>query len=728
MIFNFKKSHLFLSIACASFFASVYANEESSFVGGVFDEKFKPVTASSKNYVEKIENDVIFDEYGNSNQLVVLLKGDGDYYTGWKYSSASLEDYVVNGVNSNDIEVVSSFNGVVGAKFLINKKSVKNAQENVGNDIDDVLNRYIILTYSSVSHALSAYEVLKNRPDISSVEVDKKFDFLWSPNDSYFPVSSLGVARYQWGLHSMNFPSAWDISRGHGYVGVLDAEIRLSNRKPVHPDLKRNYREQFSTLIAPVIDPIYRFHGEHVAGIISATANNGIGIAGGCPDCSFSMAAISGLGSDAAAGINYLVDSGVQVINYSGGVSASDCNSNANATAVCTAITKASLHDVLIVAAAGNAYDQIAQFPARQPEVFSVGGVMSSSSGALVPWRHATSVQPGVNNGTNKAGLDGVSGPAHSIVSTVPQGLEYINTQAFVCTDTTSDSSGIANDGYAGCTGTSMAAPHVSALAGILRSINPRLSKDSIKAIIRNSGTLASSPTALLGHGVPRSNLAVNQIVSQTPNRLTPLFSLYSVSRQDYFYTTVPQMANAAIWGTLKPANTPDFNSRYLPQKGNSITGYSSFGRTYNASITIPVAAVWVFSTNQNPKSANVPLVPLYRLSWKCGDSLPQPSVCVSSPNAMDTTYTTDLAGVTSYEGIGFKLDGIEGYIYPKNLPQPAGTVRLMRKYNPTRDDHAIFPESQLSIMAAEGYTLDSGSDWLGYVYPNSTGGVPSIL
>jgi len=43
------------------------------------------------------------------------------------------------------------------------------------------------------------------------------------------------------------------------------------------------------------------------------------------------------------------------------------------------------------------------------------------------------------------------------------------------------------------------------------------------------------------------------------------------------------------------------------------------------------------------------------------------------------------------------------------------------------RADHAIFPESQLSAMAAQGYTQNSGSDWIGYVYPNTNGNVPAI-
>ncbi|HEX4881366.1 MAG TPA: hypothetical protein VFV18_03385 [Porticoccaceae bacterium] len=115
-----------------------------------------------------------------------------------------------------------------------------------------------------------------------------------------------------------------------------------------------------------------------------------------------------------------------------------------------------------------------------------------------------------------------------------------------------------------------------------------------------------------------------------------------------------------------------------------------------------PKAQVWLFTTPENPKSASIPLVPLYRLSWKCSDpaSVP-PTICSSNSNHMDVTYTADTAGFSAFQSVGYKLDGIEGYLYPKTMTQPAGTVRLMRKYNPARDDHAIFPESQISAMSA---------------------------
>jgi hypothetical protein len=186
------------------------------------------------------------------------------------------------------------------------------------------------------------------------------------------------------------------------------------------------------------------------------------------------------------------------------------------------------------------------------------------------------------------------------------------------------------------------------------------------------------------------------------------MFAFYSWGRDDYFYTTVPQMASAALWGTMMPCTTggscaPWYHSR----DGMTVASYPEYPDTRRSGTVqsdwIPRAEFWVFTTPLNPKNASLPLVPLYRFSWRCGDWTPiPPAACSNNPHHIDTAYSADpVNGISYFEGLGYKLDGIEGYIYPLSMAQPLGTVRLMRKYNPTLDDHAIFPETRLSEMLA---------------------------
>src|SRR5690606_9886145 len=132
-------------------------------------------------------------------------------------------------------------------------------------------------------------------------------------------------------------------------------------------------------------------------------------------------------------------------------------------------------------------------------------------------------------------------------------------------------------------------------------------------------------------------------------------------------------MASAATWGTLQPSDyefaVSTLPYRYFSAGGNAITYYASYPGQYSepSEDYTPKAAAWVFTTPENPKSAVVPLAPLYRLSWKCSDWTPTPpAICSTVPAHSDTTYTADPAGVAAFESAGYKLDGIEGYIYPK--------------------------------------------------------------
>lgn len=95
-------------------------------------------------------------------------------------------------------------------------------------------------------------------------------------------------------------------------------------------------------------------HGSHIAGIISASAANGVGITGICPRVSIMALKYydnSGIGynnlQNTVRAIQYAVKMGAHIINYSGGGSDPAMNER-------IAVEEAEKHGILFVAAAGN--------------------------------------------------------------------------------------------------------------------------------------------------------------------------------------------------------------------------------------------------------------------------------------------------------------------------------------------------------------------------------------
>lgn len=287
-------------------------------------------------------------------------------------------------------------------------------------------------------------------------------------------VSYFG-ASHDWNLNAVGAPAAWAAGyTGEGItVAVVDTGVDLD-----HPDLVGNLYVNPGEIAGNGVDDDgngfvddvngYDFvsgdsrpddtngHGTHVAGTIAA-ANNGIGATGVAPDARILPVRVlggngSGTDSSVAAGIRYAAEVGAHIINLSlgGGYS----------TRIANAIEYATSLGSLVVAAAGNESASDPAYPARysalSSSVLSVGAFDSRERIA------------GFSNDVGRSGSVQVDAPGVGIYSTYVGG------------------------GYGSLSGTSMASPHVAALAALTLSANPNLTSPELRSLLV-SGTIGKS-------------------------------------------------------------------------------------------------------------------------------------------------------------------------------------------------------------------------------------------
>lgn len=228
-------------------------------------------------------------------------------------------------------------------------------------------------------------------------------------------------------------------------------------------------------------------HGTHVAGIIAAERNNGIGMDGVARNVEImALRAIPDgdeYDKDVALAIRYAVDNGAKVINASFGKFYSQ-----NPEWVFDAIKYAAENDVLIVHASGNdAFDldddEIQVYPSDQTTNFDEFSDAFLSVGALNTSYGSDMIASFSNYGKNQVD---VFAPGVEIWSSTP------------------------NNEYEFEMGTSFASPAVAGVAAMLRSYYPQLSAAQVKQILMDSG-ISSTQTVILG-GEPDNKKPFSEI------------------------------------------------------------------------------------------------------------------------------------------------------------------------------------------------------------------------
>ena len=308
--------------------------------------------------------------------------------------------------------------------------------------------------------AISSESVAKGQ-QVVSVEPESELHTVGSAvtNDPY--------RASQWSLTQLDFESTWSTSDGTGVcVGVVDSGIALN-----HPDLSGKVAASADWTGEGVSS--YGNHATHVAGIIAAKPNNSQGIVGAAPGVSLlnakalSAALGEGTTSGVAQAIVWAVDNGAGVINASIG-------GNSGSSALLQAINYAQAHDVVIIASGGNdgLKGNSSSWPASYEWPIATASI--TDTGALSPF-------------STQASYIDIAAPGSSILST------------------------LTSSRYGYMSGTSMAAPHVAALAALARAAHPSESATQIRSRIENTATDSGSAgwDSSFGWGVISPSAAV---------------------------------------------------------------------------------------------------------------------------------------------------------------------------------------------------------------------------
>ena len=271
------------------------------------------------------------------------------------------------------------------------------------------------------------------------------------------PAAADPELNHQWGLRAIRWfkverPAARQVT-----VAVLDSGVDRT-----HPDLK-NAIVDYHRRTFQATDILG--HGTHVSGLIAATVNNAIGIAG-VANCRVEVWKVfpdqaqpdGEFYADGPAYLQALRDvlaaapRGVRVLNLS--------ITGAEASATEQVLFKAlAAAGVIVVAAMGNDFENgnPPYYPAAYESVLAVGAVDAS----LKRW-HSSGTGPHI----------GLVAPGDAILSTVPRRKSAYRSET----------------NYASWPGTSMAVPHVSGAAALYLARHPAATAEETKqAILRST-------------------------------------------------------------------------------------------------------------------------------------------------------------------------------------------------------------------------------------------------
>ena len=294
--------------------------------------------------------------------------------------------------------------------------------------------------------------------------------------------------------------AAWQRSTGSGaVVAVLDTGVNFS-----HPDLQGAFWTNLDEIPGNRVDDdrngfvddvhgvdiINRDgdpgddegHGTHVAGLIAARAGNRVGGAGLAPGAQLMVVKVldrrrSGTAGGLAEGIRYALANGAKIINTS-------VNGDGQSRSLIEALRAADAAGAVVVASAGNDgrnIDVTPSYPASYANSSIIGVGATGETGAFASFS---------NRGV--ASVD-IAAPGEDVLSTASDG------------------------GYELRSGTSMAAPLVSASLALMSAARPELDGTALRSALLGAARREGLLSGILGAGALDTAAAVSAVAGPLP-------------------------------------------------------------------------------------------------------------------------------------------------------------------------------------------------------------------
>ena len=401
---------------------------------------------------------------------------------------------------------------------------------------------YIFMTiHSDTEDENTLLRKVRNNPNVVAASLNRiyRLDLPQVPNDSdYYRL---------WGMEAINAPNAWSFGTGSEdvYVAVIDTGIDYN-----HPDLKDNFSREYSRNFVAHTSNSYdpsayydeRGHGTHVAGTIAGVGNNALGVAGvNWKAKLISLRVFGPVGSASDADI-------IAALNYLAGLLAKDSRLNIAAVNLSLGGYVPSMPEEtiaqndptwLVFKVLSDTNRIILSVSAGNEDNYNGAPTFSPSyRDGRIRWYKGSYAYPacyiGIDNMITVAAADqnlvkadfsnyskkyvDIAAPGVDIYSTLPTTVSQ--DQNYSVTTTVYP--------YGLMSGTSMAAPHVTGSAVLLKSIFPKATASQIKAAIlggANGDYLRDDEIGTSAHGLLDLKGAINFLTAVMSQDTAPEIS-----------------------------------------------------------------------------------------------------------------------------------------------------------------------------------------------------------